>query len=375
MRVPDSPSLSNTVVEEDEVGDNEENSSCMPRQEDMLIGSGGSSRIEVERATTSPSGIAPASLLPAQISLVDNHEDGCVAVVVDVTQEAFFRRLTSTNSSVPRIIDVVALPSPPPATSNWNVCSSVEKVVEEEKYTPPELSSPRQIGDSCGMFDSALIGASTDNHHYRMSPGTKLHTAKKYTMMKQSMASISLPYSTASTGAAVDDDWEDQNASDESRNNIDPSRLTSRSIIFPTHFARSSRAQRETTAFHKQCKISAALDKCNTYCGKSSMKLCLEQMNLHAEDVPLEEMMGSSPHVSLYKALILANNPLGMIPLKLVHCLPSLKTLDLTNCRLKELPSSWDLPKLIELKLCRNQLCEFPENVSIYWHTAIVGCQ
>jgi len=94
-------------------------------------------------------------------------------------------------------------------------------------------------------------------------------------------------------------------------------------------------------------------------------KLLLEHMNLEACDIPLGDLVGTALGSHL-TCLSLAGNPLGSIPSSLVRSLPSLKSLDLSQCSLlnESLPSKWCLPRLTRLDLSHNRLTEFPDKVS-----------
>lgn len=113
----------------------------------------------------------------------------------------------------------------------------------------------------------------------------------------------------------------------------------------------------------KRRKIIRALDNCSSTCSPGRKKLLLERMNLTPDDVPVDDLLGSSLGVSLKKLSLSGNSPLRSIPRMLVHSLPSLETLDLPQCELRSLPSSWNLPKLTRLNLSNNQLNAFPEEV------------
>ena len=113
-------------------------------------------------------------------------------------------------------------------------------------------------------------------------------------------------------------------------------------------------------------------------------KLSLEQMNMKACDIPVTDLVGTSLGYSL-TSLSLARNPLGSVPSSLVQSLPSLKTLNLSQCSLQNdsLPSTWNLPRLTSLDLSFNHLLEFPSEVSFQlrlhgmgssWHARLKIC-
>ena len=116
--------------------------------------------------------------------------------------------------------------------------------------------------------------------------------------------------------------------------------------------------------------VKSRLDKANAAHHPFKKKLMLNDLNLTASDIPIEELCGDlcgSGTVlgnSLHK-LSLSGNGLGVLPPKLVQSLPMLKTLDLSQCKLHELPKYWDLPKLTFLNLSLNFFSVFPEEVSV----------
>jgi len=94
-------------------------------------------------------------------------------------------------------------------------------------------------------------------------------------------------------------------------------------------------------------------------------KLKLQNINLGPEDVPINELMGTPLGDSLSKLSLSCNNHLSDIPPGLVLCLPALTSLDLSRCKLKELPKQWDLPKLKRLNLSDNLISDFLQEVSV----------
>lgn len=89
--------------------------------------------------------------------------------------------------------------------------------------------------------------------------------------------------------------------------------------------------------------------------------LYLNNLKLCEEEIPISYIENLKQ--SLEK-LSLSGNRLGIVPLELVESLSSLKTLDLSHCLLRGLPSRWNLPKLVHLNLSHNRLLDFPEQVS-----------
>lgn len=107
-------------------------------------------------------------------------------------------------------------------------------------------------------------------------------------------------------------------------------------------------------------KVNFLLDQCETVRFPFKKKLILSNLGLTVNDLPLPYLCGTPLGNSLYK-LSLAGNQLSSIPDILVVSLPTLKHLDLSQCRLHNLPSKWNLPQLKKLDLSYNLLREFPE--------------
>merc|ERR1712238_151601 len=83
-----------------------------------------------------------------------------------------------------------------------------------------------------------------------------------------------------------------------------------------------------------------------------------------AADIPVKDLYGTVLGQSLYK-LSLSGNRLSTVPKKLVTCLPSLKSIDISQCELHQLPERWNLPQLKRLNLSHNRLTDFPEEVRL----------
>jgi Leucine-rich repeat (LRR) protein len=135
----------------------------------------------------------------------------------------------------------------------------------------------------------------------------------------------------------------------------------SSSLIFPTGVDSSTDVDSESAKV-KRRKINLALDQCEAVRFRFKKKLILSNLDLRAADIPLKDLCGTFLGNSLHK-LSLAGNRLGTVPAKLVVSLPILKTLDLSQCDLTQLPDKWNLPKLTHLNLSHNGFTEFPEEV------------
>jgi hypothetical protein len=114
---------------------------------------------------------------------------------------------------------------------------------------------------------------------------------------------------------------------------------------------------------HLLNKIALLLDACETIRFPFKKKLMLNSLHMTAVDIPIKDLYGTVLGQSLYK-LSLSGNRLLTIPRKLVTCLPSLKSMDISQCELHQLPERWNLPQLRRLNLSHNRLSDFPEEVS-----------
>jgi Leucine-rich repeat (LRR) protein len=126
-------------------------------------------------------------------------------------------------------------------------------------------------------------------------------------------------------------------------------------------FSPSNSVQRSSAEL-KSHKINLLLDQCETVRFPFKKKLMLNSLDLTAADIPVKDLYGTNLGNSLHR-LSLAGNRLSSIPPKLVTCLPLLKSLDLSQCELHQLPVRWNLPQLKRLNLSHNRLTDFPEEV------------
>jgi Leucine-rich repeat (LRR) protein len=136
----------------------------------------------------------------------------------------------------------------------------------------------------------------------------------------------------------------------------------SSSLIFPTGVDISTDLDLEADNF-KRRRVNVLLDQCESVRFPFKKKLMLTNLTLTAADIPLNYLCGTSLGNTLHK-LSLAGNRLGSVPERLVVSLPTLKTLDLSQCELHSLPGTWNLPMLKRLNLSHNRLRDFPEEVS-----------
>jgi len=140
----------------------------------------------------------------------------------------------------------------------------------------------------------------------------------------------------------------------------------SSSLIFPTGVEGPAKESSESAAFKlgKVNKVNLLLDQCEAIRFPFKRKLCLENLNLAAADIPMKDLMGTALGNSLHK-LSLAGNRLTGIPDALVVSFPVLKHLDLSNCDLVSLPEKWLLPQLKRLNLSQNRLTDFPDEIML----------
>lgn len=111
-----------------------------------------------------------------------------------------------------------------------------------------------------------------------------------------------------------------------------------------------------------QHKIALLLDACETIRFPFKKKLILNALHMTAADIPVKDLYGTVLGQSLYK-LSMSGNRLSTVPRKLVTCLPSLKSMDISQCELHQIPDKWNLPQLKRLNMSHNRLCDFPEEV------------
>jgi Leucine-rich repeat (LRR) protein len=137
----------------------------------------------------------------------------------------------------------------------------------------------------------------------------------------------------------------------------------SSSLIFPTGVEPPPTTHGAHASDLMAHKINLLLDQCETVRFPFKKKLNLGSLDLTAAQIPVKDLYGTSLGNSLHK-LSLNGNRLSVIPPTLVTCLPVLKTLDLSQCELHQLPERWNLPQLKRLNLSHNRLTDFPEEVS-----------
>ncbi len=125
-----------------------------------------------------------------------------------------------------------------------------------------------------------------------------------------------------------------------------------------------------SSAEWKSYKIKTLLDQCETDRFYVKKKLMLNSLDLTVADIPVKDLNGTNLGNSLHK-LSLAGNRLSSIPPELVTCLPLLKSLDLSQCQLHQLPARWNLPQLKRLDLSHNRLTDFPEKVRMHLHECL----
>jgi len=119
-----------------------------------------------------------------------------------------------------------------------------------------------------------------------------------------------------------------------------------------------------TTSNELRTKIATMIDACEARRRPFKKKLMLNNLNMTAADIPINDLYETVLGRSLHK-LSLSGNRLSTIPRKLVSCLPVLKTMDISECQLYHLPERWNLPNLRRLILSHNRLNDFPEETML----------
>jgi Leucine rich repeat len=192
------------------------------------------------------------------------------------------------------------------------------------------------------------------------------------------LSGTSLPIFPGPTGTNLDRSSSDQSTGSVLYNKT-PSNTglfgKSSSLIFPTGVDTNNNSSNnnnseddntEEVAKMKRAKIALTLDQCeNNRLPFKKKKLILKNMDLWAADIPLKALCGTSLGNTLYKLDLAGNHHLGSVPPALVQNLPTLRTLDLSQCNLNSLPTQWYLPKLTRLDLSSNKFADFPEEVRI----------
>lgn len=99
---------------------------------------------------------------------------------------------------------------------------------------------------------------------------------------------------------------------------------------------------RQPTNHTQRAQLNSLLVQCESIPWPLKKTLVLDNMQLCAADIPVTRLCRNQLGNTLQK-LSLAKNPLSSIPPELVQCLPALKSLDLSQCQLDDLPDSWSL--------------------------------
>ena len=124
------------------------------------------------------------------------------------------------------------------------------------------------------------------------------------------------------------------------------------------------RAAGHVTADRAQ-NVKRILAQCEAIGWPFKKKLNLSNLNLRFEDIPTERICSRRIGRSLIRLSLRDNRLIAAIPEPLVTGLVRLRTLDVSNCNVKQLPVQWNLPSLKKLCLGRNKLTEFPNEVSL----------
>jgi Leucine-rich repeat (LRR) protein len=124
------------------------------------------------------------------------------------------------------------------------------------------------------------------------------------------------------------------------------------------------RMESESDALKRNSKVNVRLDQCQAVRFPfQKRRLMLHKLNLTGADIPTPDLCGTALGDSLHELSLWGNRRLGSVPPLLVVSLPVLKTLDLSDCELYELPEHFDLPKLTRLNLSHNRFTGLPDEV------------
>lgn len=114
----------------------------------------------------------------------------------------------------------------------------------------------------------------------------------------------------------------------------------------------------------KKRMIKRLLEQCEAVGWPFKKRLILANLDLKYEQIPTEIICSENLGHLLHKLSLRGNPRICSFPEALVTRLRGLRSLDLTNCNLSDLPELWDLPYLKKLSLGRNKFSHFPkENV------------
>ena len=101
----------------------------------------------------------------------------------------------------------------------------------------------------------------------------------------------------------------------------------------------------DQSIIEKQRRVNLLMGQCENVRFPFKKKLILANMNLSYDEVPVEHICSDRLGVALYK-LSLAGNPIFALPEILIVKLNGLRILDLSQCELRTLPETWNLPSL-----------------------------
>ena len=122
----------------------------------------------------------------------------------------------------------------------------------------------------------------------------------------------------------------------------------------------TSSTRTDSGALCKVRRINLLIDQVESALFPFKKKLILANMNLTASELPIEDICTPEMCHNMNK-LSLSGNRLGHVPERIVVELTGLRTLDLSQCDLRSLPSNWNLPHLKRLDLSHNRLVDFPD--------------
>ena len=121
----------------------------------------------------------------------------------------------------------------------------------------------------------------------------------------------------------------------------------------------ASSTRTDSGALCKVRRINLLIDQVESALFPFKKKLILANMNLTASELPVDDICTQG--MCNMNKLSLAGNRLGQVPDRIVLELTGLRTLDISQCDLRSLPSNWNLPHLKRLDLSHNRLVDFPD--------------
>ena len=235
-----------------------------------------------------------------------------------------------------------------PATAAVGGIASISSLISPTGIEPSTDISNKIVVVGAGNVNNPNINVNITNDEIQTVPTNPIHHTGNYTIGTASTAtSVTAAASGVSNNRRLQTADFNRHSGGRSSDNVNNNRRIS-----------TDKTQLEN-------KIASLIDTCETPRFPFKKKiLMLDSLRMTAADIPVKDLYETALGQSLYK-LSMSGNRLSTIPRKLVTCLPSLKSLDISQCELHQLPERWHLPQLKKLNLSLNRLTDFPEEVRL----------